>query len=351
MDELNRGGNHVSATVIVGFLGAGKTTFLNTILEREHGKRIAVIVNDFSAVNIDARLVRHTTDRLIEMSNGCICCTLRDDLLEELQRLAEMSDIDHVVIESTGIGEPLPIAQVFHMDDMTDLFRLEEIITVIDAATFWRDYERNEMLEDSEGNLMEAPLAPLLVDQIEYTNIILLNKADQVTDDDLVRLDGYVRNLNPEAMIYRTVRGEINLDKVIGTGLYQYEGAEEADDWDLNWNQDSGLGEADEYGFTSFTWLSEIPLDETRFMALFDDWPDELMRTKGLVQFDDGRLAILSVVRNTMEIQYIDPVDAGLPQGEDVLEPTELIFIGRGVDAQALQLRLETCQASMTTAG
>ena len=287
MDSTVNHHRPISATVIVGFLGAGKTTFLNAVLQGDHGKRIAEIVNDFSSVSIDAKLVRHTTDRLVEMANGCICCTLRDDLLEELRKLVEMPDLDHVVIESTGIGEPLPIAQVFHMDDMPDLYRLEEIITVVDSSSFWIDYERNDLIEDDEGNLVEAPLAPLLIDQVEYTNIVLLNKTDLVNDEDLARLDGFVRNLNPEATVHRTVRGQIDLSNVLGTGSYIYEGAEETENWDLNWNQVTSVGEADEYGFTSFTWISEVPLTELAFVALFEDWPDELMRTKGVVQFDD----------------------------------------------------------------
>ncbi|MCO5225793.1 MAG: GTP-binding protein [Thermomicrobiales bacterium] len=341
----------LSATVIVGFLGAGKTTLLNHILLSDHGKRIAVIVNDFSEINVDANLVRHTTDRLIEMSNGCICCTLRDDLLQELRQLSDLTDLDHVIIESTGIGEPLPIAQVFHMDDMPERMRLQEIITLIDAATFWRDYERDDMLEDADGNPMRLPLAPLLVDQIEYSNILLLNKVDLASPEELGRLEGFVRNLNPEAQIHRTERGLIDLDVVLGTELYEYEGAELAEDWDLNWNQETNASEADEYGFTSFTWLSQIPLDEDRFMDLFEDWPDGLMRTKGVVQFDSGRLAIVSVVRDSLDLQMLEAVDAGLPDGEDVFEVTELIFIGRGVAAEEMQQRLEHCQSKVTVAG
>lgn len=311
--------------------------------------RIAVIVNDFSEINVDAKLVSHTTDRLISMSNGCICCTLRDDLLEELQNLSAVEGIDHVVIESTGIGEPLPIAQVFHMDDMPDRYLLQEIVTVIDAANFWTDYERSDLIEDAEGNPVQAPLAPLLVDQIEYTNIILLNKTDLASDDQIERLQGYVRSLNPEAVVYRTRRGEIDLNLVLGTGLYEYEDAELAEDWDLNWNQDTTTGEADEYGFVSFTWLSQIPLDETRFMDLFEDWPDGIMRCKGVVQFDTGHLALVSVVRNSLDLQMLEPVDAGLPDGEDIYEITELIFIGRGISATDMQDRLEACQSSTST--
>lgn len=323
---------------------------MNHLLEGDHGKRIAVIVNDFSEINVDAKLVSHTTDRLISLSNGCICCTLRDDLLEELQQLSEAVDFDHIVIESTGIGEPLPIAQVFHMDDMPGRYRLQEIVTVIDAANFWTDYERDDLIEDGEGNPVQAPLAPLLVDQIEYTNIILLNKTDLASPEQLDRLDGYVRNLNPEAAVHRTMRGEIDLTLVLGTGIYEYEGAELAEDWDLNWNQDSTTGEADEYGFTSFTWLSHIPLDEEQFMNLFEDWPDGIMRCKGVVQFDSGHLALVSVVRDSLDLQLLEPVDAGLPEGEDILEINELIFIGRGVSATAMQDRLEACQSTVSTA-
>lgn len=335
--------------MIVGFLGAGKTTLLNHVLAGDHGKRIAVIVNDFSDVNIDARLVSHTTDRLIEMSNGCICCTLRDDLLDELGRLADVPGIDHVVIESTGIGEPMPIAQVFHMDDMPDRYRLEEIITVVDAATFWHDYERNATMEDGNGDPTDAPLAPLLIDQIEYTNILLLNKTDLATPTEIDRLEGFVRNLNPEATVYRVEHGNIALEQVLGTGLYMYDGAEEVEDWDLNWNQDTSVGEADEYGFTSFTWLSEIPLDTGRFMLLFEDWPDGLMRTKGAVQFDTGDLAIVSVVRTNLDIQYLEPIDSGSLNDESEFDTTELIFIGRGVSATEMQDRLEACQSTTWT--
>lgn len=195
----------IPVTLLVGFLGAGKTTLLNRLLTAPHGRRVAVIVNDYAALNIDARLVRQTTDRLVEMSNGCICCTLREDLVDELGALAQMPDLDYILIESTGIGEPMPIAQSFYMGDLPERLRLDTIVTVVDAAAFWTHYNRHELIEDAEGQRVEASLAPLLVDQIEFSNVIVLNKCDLAEPAALADLEAYVRQLNPLARIERTV--------------------------------------------------------------------------------------------------------------------------------------------------
>ena len=337
----------VPSTVLVGFLGAGKTTLLNHLLSANHGRRLAVVVNDFSAINIDAHLVRHTTDRLVEMSNGCICCTLREDLIDELRQLSEIPGLDGIVVESTGIGEPLPIAQAFHMEDLPDRIRLSEIITLVDASTFWADHERSDMIEDADGNPVMAPLAPLLVDQLEYTNIVLLNKTDLASPEDLVRLEGYVHSLNPEALILRTDHCLVDPAMVFGTDRYNYEDAEEAPGWEENWDFD-GAGEADEYGFNTFTYLNPTPLRYDAFMALFDDWPDQVLRAKGLVLFADHPPVMISVVRDNLDLQILgeegdDPELIAEFLGPDPL--SEIVFIGRNMPVETICDRFDACKA------
>ncbi|MGC4190144.1 MAG: GTP-binding protein [Thermomicrobiales bacterium] len=339
----------VPASVVVGFLGAGKTTLINHLLTSVHDQKLAVIVNDFSEINIDARLVRHTSDRLIEMSNGCICCTLREDLVEELEELSTIGGLDGIVIESTGIGEPLPIAQAFYMGSLPDRLRLQEIITVVDAAAFWNDYERSDWIEDAEGNAVNAPLAPLLIDQLEFTNVIVLNKTDMVSDGDLLRLEGYVRSLNPSARLLRATHANVDVSLLFKTGLYLYEDGEAAEDWDLTWEIDAA-GEADEYGFNTFTYTSTAPFRYAQFMQLFEDWPDEIMRAKGFVSFVDHPQVIISVVRDTLDLQILgDIADTGEEPAlatSEIDESVEIVFIGRAMPVQAILERLEACHPS-----
>jgi G3E family GTPase len=342
---MDNGRTPIPATVLVGFLGAGKTTLLNRLLSEAHGQKLAVIVNDFSEVNVDARLVKHESERLVEMSNGCICCTLREDLVESLRELSDLPGIDGIVIESTGIGEPMPIAQAFHMEDLPERVRLQEIVTVVDSANFWTDFARNELIEDEAGNQVEAPLAPLLVEQIEYTNIILLNKTDLAAPEDLDRLEGFSRGLNPDAKVYRTTRGEIATALVRATDSYRYELGPESEGWDETWESD-GTGEADEYGFNSFTYVASEPLVYDAFMALLDDWPDSILRAKGFLNFADHEPILLSIVRNQVEAQTL--VFAGDPELDvtDVVleeQPSELVFIGQHLPVSDLVRRLDSC--------
>ncbi len=233
-------------TVLSGFLGAGKTTLLNHILRNREGKKVAVIVNDMSEVNIDAALVRsgdaalsHSEEKMVEMSNGCICCTLREDLLIEISKLARESRFDHLLIESTGVSEPMPVAETFTFRDeegnsLGDIAGIDTMVTVVDALNFLRDYESIETLQargSAVGDDDERTIVDLLVDQIEFANVILINKIDVVSVEDRHRIRAMIGALNPKAMIYETTHAEIGLDRVLGTGLFSQAEAEATTGW------------------------------------------------------------------------------------------------------------------------
>jgi len=331
-------------TVLVGFLGSGKTTLLNHLLSAPHGHKLAVIVNDFAELNVDARLVRRADARLVEMTNGCICCTLREDLLEELRALSEVEGLDGVLVESTGIGEPLPIAQTFYMEDLPERVRLDCIVTVVDAGHFWADYGRTDVIEDAEGNPLESPLAPLLVDQLEFTNVVLLNKADRASADELGALEGFVRQLNPRARVYRAEYGRLGPSLLLNTGLYDYEAGMEAEDWDLEWAKSGS--EAEAYGFTSFVYRSDTSFMWERFLALFDAWPEAVVRAKGFVVFEDAPPALLSLAGEDVRVEALEAED-----GEDLGEvgPTEIVLIGRNLPERELRRMLDACRAPSGT--
>lgn len=332
----------IPASVLVGFLGSGKTTVLNHLLTVGHGRKIAVILNDFAELNIDSRLVRHADQRLVEMSNGCICCTLRQDLVDELRGLSETEGLDYILIESTGIGEPMPIAQAFFMEDIPEHVRLDSIITVVDAGAFWNDFNRSDMVEDEFGELIDSPLAPLLVDQLEFTNVVLLNKTDLLDVDEMNWLEGFVRQLNPEAQLHRTLRGRIDPNLLINTRLFDYEAALGVEGWQEEWVKDGS--EAEEYGFHSFVYQQSNPLDWERLLGLFDEWPDEVLRAKGFVVLADGPPAIISLAGGSVALETLESIegDSELDAGLDM---TEIVFIGRGMQVEELRDRLDACVA------
>ncbi|OUY07422.1 zinc metallochaperone GTPase ZigA [Acinetobacter populi] len=282
-------------TVLSGFLGAGKTTLLNHILNNREGRRIAVIVNDMSEVNIDAALVREggaelsrTDEKLVEMSNGCICCTLREDLLVEVRRLAQEHRFDQLVIESTGISEPLPVAETFTFEDeqglsLNEFARLDTMVTVVDAYNFLRDYSSYDSLQqrgESLGEQDERTVVDLLIDQIEFCDVIILNKVDLINADEKERLFAILHSLNLRAKIEIAEFGKVDLDKVLNTQLFDFNAAAQAPGW-LKELRGEHIPETEEYGISSFVYRARRPFHPQRFYDFVNSEWQGVVRSKG----------------------------------------------------------------------
>lgn len=287
-------------TVLSGFLGAGKTTLLNHILANRAGLRVAVIVNDLASVNVDASLVRgaaalsQSEERLVELSNGCICCTLREDLLAEVRSLADEHRFDALVIESTGVAEPMPIAETFAFADddgatLADVARLDTMVTVVDALNFLRDYESSVALAErglASTEEDDRTLVELLVEQVEFADVLIVNKADLVDADSLARLQGILAGLNPRARQIVSTFGAVPLAEVVGTGRFDFDEAASAPGWLATLNGDhehEHHGEAQQYGIDSFVYRARRPFSPERLWALLHDsasWRD-VLRSKG----------------------------------------------------------------------
>ncbi|MDA0242397.1 MAG: GTP-binding protein [Chloroflexi bacterium] len=284
-------------TVLSGFLGAGKTTLLNHVLRNREGLRVAVIVNDMSEVNIDAQLVRggeaalsRTDEKLVEMTNGCICCTLREDLLLEVGRLAREGRFDYLLIESTGISEPMAVAATFSfpLDEsertLEEIATLDTMVTVVDASTWLRDYQGAKTLAEENmavGEGDERSLADLLVEQVEFANLIILNKTDLTTAEEVGRLKSVLRRLNPEAMLYETQHGQIPLEYILNTGLFNVQAAEQLPGWaeELRGHH---TPETDEYDISSFVYRVRRPFHPQRLWQLIETGAlNHLLRSKG----------------------------------------------------------------------
>ncbi|GLB53665.1 GTP-binding protein [Neptunitalea chrysea] len=284
-------------TVLSGFLGAGKTTLLNHILHNKQGLKVAVIVNDMSEVNIDSQLVENehtlsrTEEKLVEMSNGCICCTLREDLMVEVEKLAKQDRFDYLLIEGTGIAEPIPVAQTFTFEsedgtiDLSKFSYIDTMVTVVDAFNFLKDFSSPDYL--TTRDLTDIPgdgrtIVNLLTDQVEFANVIILNKVDLVSEEQLKELYAIIQKLNPEAIIVPATNGNVPVNSIVNTGLFDYEKAERSAGW-IKELEEEHIPETEEYGIGSFVFLSRRPFHPERFMDFINqEFPRNIIRSKGL---------------------------------------------------------------------
>ncbi len=285
-------------TVLSGFLGAGKTTLLNHVLNNKEGLKVAVIVNDMSEVNVDARLVEEqnvlsrTEERLVEMSNGCICCTLREDLMIEVEKLANEKKFDYLLIESTGISEPVPVAQTFsYVDeengiDLSKFSYIDTMVTVVDCYNFFKDFGSSELLVDRELTDMEGDyrtIVNLLTDQIEFANVIIMNKTDLVDSKTVGLLKAAIHKLNPGAKIVESTFGQVAPKEILNTGLFNFEEAESSAGWQKELEGGVHIPETEEYGISSFVFRDQRPFHPERFYTyLKDHYPSTIIRSKGL---------------------------------------------------------------------
>ncbi|MDO6464448.1 zinc metallochaperone GTPase ZigA [Pseudoalteromonas carrageenovora] len=370
--------NKLPVTVLSGFLGAGKTTVLSHILNNRQGKKVAVIVNDMSDINIDAATIKsgvslnHSNEKLVEMSNGCICCTLREDLLVEVGKLAKDGRFDYLVIESTGISEPLPIAETFTFADengvsLGDVATLDTMVTVVDAVNFLNDYEQANDLQDtgeSLGEDDERSVTDLLVDQVEFADVILISKTDLITNDELNRLTAILNTLNTQANIIPISNGHININEVLNTGLFNFERAQQAPGW-LKEMRGEHIPETEEYGISSFNYTARRPFDPEKFYNFLHNTEQfgKLIRSKGYFWLATRPLfcAQWSQAGGIAHYGFAGMFYKAIPKKDWPTEPElladinskwvepfgdmrqELVFIGQSLDKKAMIKALDDC--------
>ncbi|MDD0844808.1 zinc metallochaperone GTPase ZigA [Pseudomonas sp. Gutcm_11s] len=368
-------------TVLSGFLGAGKSTLLNQVLRNRAGLRVAVIVNDMSEINLDGAAVQRDVslnraeEKLVEMSNGCICCTLREDLLEEVARLAREGRFDYLLIESTGIGEPLPVAETFTFRDeqgqsLSDLARLDTMVTVVDGVNFLRDFHAAESLSSRGETLGEddhRAITDLLIEQVEFADVLLVSKADLIGAEQCAELQAILRRLNTHAEILPMQMGEVALEKVLNTGRFDFERASQAPGW-LKEMRGEHVAESEEYGIGSTAYQARRPFHPERFFAFLDrEWVNgRLLRSKGYFWLASQHREAGSWSQAGGLMRY---GQAGRwwrfvpreqwPQDEEGLRTVmdkwdvavgdcrqELVFIGQDIDFARLHAELDACLLS-----
>ena len=370
--------NKLPVTVLSGFLGAGKTTVLSHILNNRQGKKVAVIVNDMSDINIDAATIKndvslnHSNEKLVEMSNGCICCTLREDLLVEVGKLAKDGRFDYLVIESTGISEPLPVAETFTFADengvsLGDIATLDTMVTVVDAVNFLNDYEQANDLQDtgeSLGEDDERSVADLLVDQVEFADVILISKTDLITNDELNKLTAILNTLNTQANIIPISNGHININEVLNTGLFNFERAQQAPGW-LKEMRGEHIPETEEYGISSFNYTARRPFAPEKFYNFLHNTEQfgKLIRSKGYFWLATRPLfcAQWSQAGGIAHYGFAGMFYKAIPKKDWPTEPElladinskwlepfgdmrqELVFIGQSLDKKAMIKALDDC--------
>ena len=365
-------------TVLSGFLGAGKTTLLNRVLNNRDGRRVAVIVNDMSEVNIDADLVRadtelsRTDETLVEMSNGCICCTLRDDLLAEVRRLAGEGRFDYLLIESTGISEPLPVAATFEFRDeegesLSDVARLDTMVTVVDAVNLLKDYSSHDFLRDrgeTLGEEDERTLVHLLTDQIEFADVVILNKVADAEPHQVDAARKIIRSLNADARIIETNHSDAPADAILDTGLFDFEKAHEHPMWAKElYGFADHVPETEEYGVASYVYRARRPFVPEKVMAVLNGEMPGVIRAKGhfwiatrpewVAEFSlAGALSSITPLgtwwASVPKDRWPDHESARAFMAAHWQEPwgdrrQEIVFIGAGIDWPALKARLDAC--------